>query len=586
MLKNSFSKDPMNRLSSWVGDDCCQWVGVKCDNVTGNVIKLNLRQNPSSNDVCFSESSMVSSGLSPTFIELKFLRYLNLAGNDFNGSKIPEFIGSMRHLRHLDLSRGGFAGPVPPQLGNLTHLKFLDLHVPFLCNGFGGLYTQSLGWASGLSKLRFLDMGSCIMSEAHDTFQVLLDLSYTGIYGELPGWLWNISRFQTLQVSGNQLTGSLPQHIVCDGCNLWLLDLHNNSLTGSIPHWLSHLETINVIILSANKLSGAVFEGENASSLLTGKNVLNVLDLDDNMLSGEIQVGDVYPDASLKILSLRGNNFTGPIRSQLCQFRSLRVLELAQNSLTGQIPHCLGSIQFDSDAGGLISQTGVEIAEIIKGIMETVAGNGAHSLIDLSSNHLVGTIPEELTNISKLEGLNLSNNHLTGVIPAKIGNLKMLESLDLSNNQISGIIPQSLSAIPWIVSLNLSNNNLHGPIPTGNQLQTLIDPSIYAGNPGLCGPPLPKKCRNVPPSTIEDEEDEDDKRERMWFYAIIMFGVGTGFWVVVGTLVIKKSWRDAYFRFVEKTAVKIHQQFKSGIRSTGVKKEIVYELSVYKYCPW
>ncbi|XP_074290535.1 receptor-like protein EIX2 [Silene latifolia] len=859
-IKNSFSKDPMNRLSSWVGDDCChQWVGVKCDNVTGNVIKLNLQQKLSYNDSCYSQGSMVSSGLSPALLELKFLRYLSLAGNDFNGSQIPEFIGSMRHLRHLDLSRGGFAGLVPPQLGNLTYLKFLDLHVPFQCLGIGGLYAQSLGWASGLSKLRFLDMGSCIMSEAHDTFQVLvrlpslslislaacqlpkthlseallnytstsyfqhlqhldlsynnldgplpsmfkhmvslrrlilsyngfngsiplwlrnmtdlqvlkmrsnnislvegglweimgnpcnfkyldlsdnaivqggildpslnsstcpsydieylnlldnkldgslpsllgkltnlqyldlsnngfqgeipaslgkllaleyldlsvnrlsglipdfvqhlakieyldlssnsmtgtlsgignlsklsfldasfnhislnltfnrppsftlevfrahsckintvfppwlmnqtrieqLDLSYTGIYGELPGWLWNISRFQTLQVSGNQLTGSLPQHIVCDGCNLWLLDLHNNSLTGSIPHWLSHLETINVIILSANKLSGAVFEGENASSLLTGKNVLNVLDLDDNMLFGEIQVGDVFPDASLKILSLRGNNFTGPIRSQLCQFRSLRILELAQNHLTGQIPHCLGSIQFDSDAGGLISRTGVEIAEIIKGIMEMVAGTrGTHSLIDLSSNHLVGTIPEELTNISTLEGLNLSNNHLTGGIPAQIGNLMMLESLDLSNNQLSSIIPQSLSAIPWIVSLNLSNNNLHGPVPTGSQLQTLIDPSIYAGNPGLCGSPLPNKCTNVPPSTTEDE-DEDEKHEHMWFYAIIMLGVGTGFWVVVGTLVIKKSWRVAYFRFVEETAVKIHEQFKSAMN--GIRRRL------------
>ncbi|KAH9603870.1 hypothetical protein KSS87_013558 [Heliosperma pusillum] len=861
MIKNSFSKDPMNRLSSWVGDDCCRWLGVKCDNVTSNVIKLNLRQNPSYNDVCLSESSMVSSGLSPAFLELKFLRYLNLAGNKFNGSQIPEFIGSMTHLRHLDLSRAGFAGLVPPQLGNLTHLKFLDFHVPFQCIALGGLYAQSLGWASGLSKLRFLDMGSCIMSEAHDTFQVLaslpslslislaacqlpkthlsealrdytsaayfqnlqhldlsfnnldgpipsifknmvslkrlilgyngfngsiplwlrnltdlqvlkmrsnnislvegglweimgnpctfkyldlsdnaivqggildpslnssicasydieylnlhnnkldgslpsllgqltnlqyldlskngfqgeipasleklsalryldlslnnlsglipnfvehfpkiehidissnsmtgtlsgignlsklsyldvsfndlsltlsfnrgpsfilevfrahscevntvfppwlmnqtriqqLDLSYTGIYGELPAWLWNISRFQTLQLSGNQLTGSLPRHIVCDGCNMWLLDLHNNSLTGSIPHWLSHLETINVIILSANKLSGAIFQGENASSLLTGNNVLNVLDLDDNMLSGEIPLGDVYPYAFLKILSLRGNNFTGPISSQLCQFRSLRILELAQNHLTGQIPRCLGSVQFDSDTGDLISQSGIEIAEIIKGITEVFGGTrGTHSLIDLSSNHLVGTIPEELTNISKLEGLNLSNNHLTGSIPAQIGDLKMLESLDLSNNQLSGVIPQSLSAIPWIVSLNLSNNNFHGPIPTGNQLQTLIDPFIYAGNPGLCGLPLPDKCRNVPPSTKEDE-DENDKHgnENIWLYTVVMLGVGTGFWVVVGTLVIKKNWRDAYFRFVEETAVKIYQQLKSGMN--GLKRRL------------
>ena len=30
------------KLSSWVGEDCCQWKGVECDNESGYVIKLNL----------------------------------------------------------------------------------------------------------------------------------------------------------------------------------------------------------------------------------------------------------------------------------------------------------------------------------------------------------------------------------------------------------------------------------------------------------------------------------------------------------------------------------------------------------------
>ena len=34
--------DIPGKLSSWDGEDCCQWNGVECDNESGHVIKLNL----------------------------------------------------------------------------------------------------------------------------------------------------------------------------------------------------------------------------------------------------------------------------------------------------------------------------------------------------------------------------------------------------------------------------------------------------------------------------------------------------------------------------------------------------------------
>uniref|UniRef100_A0A0D3EQZ9 Leucine-rich repeat-containing N-terminal plant-type domain-containing protein n=1 Tax=Oryza barthii TaxID=65489 RepID=A0A0D3EQZ9_9ORYZ len=93
--------------------------------------------------------------------------------------------------------------------------------------------------------------------------------------------------------------------------------------------------------------------------------------------------------------------------------------------------------------------------------------------IDLSSNNLVGNIPEEVGSLIGLINLNLSFNQLTGNIPYQIGVLQSLESLDLSHNQLSGEIPQTLSNLTSLGELNLSYNNLSGRIPSGPQLDTL-----------------------------------------------------------------------------------------------------------------
>ncbi|KAJ9556566.1 hypothetical protein OSB04_011180 [Centaurea solstitialis] len=45
---------------------------------------------------------------------------------------IPNFIGSMTQLRHLDLSHNDFNGTIPKSIGSLTQLRYLDVSVNFL----------------------------------------------------------------------------------------------------------------------------------------------------------------------------------------------------------------------------------------------------------------------------------------------------------------------------------------------------------------------------------------------------------------------------------------------------------------------
>ena len=134
--------------------------------------------------------------------------------------------------------------------------------------------------------------------------------------------------------------------------------------------------------------------------------------------------------------------------------------------------------------------------------------------IDLSSNYLSGDIPPEFTKFVGLRFLNLSRNHLSGGIPKDIGNLVILETLDLSLNELSGSIPSSISELLSLNLLNLSNNHLSGEIPTGSQLQTLVDPSIYSNNFGLCGFPLDIACSNgSSPSPELSSQSQDQELE-------------------------------------------------------------------------
>ncbi|KAK2992854.1 hypothetical protein RJ640_011947 [Escallonia rubra] len=82
--------------------------------------------------------------------------------------------------------------------------------------------------------------------------------------------------------------------------------------------------------------------------------------------------------------------------------------------------------------------------------------------------------------------------------------------------------------------LNLSWNNFSGPIPSANQFLSFNDPSIYEGDPQLCGSPLSTKCttpdvRDDGDRSYANGETDIDRYEKLGLYSSIAAGFLVGF---------------------------------------------------------
>ncbi|GER40924.1 receptor-like protein [Striga asiatica] len=570
------------------------------------------------------------------------LKSLNLSLNHFSGHLPPQF-GEFRSLRSLHLFGNSLSGVIPNEIGNLLSLEWLELGSNKLTGvvtetHFANLSNLKVLDASGnqLSlkvspnwippfKLESLSLGSWDLGtdsripswlETQKESISSLDLSWTGVYGNVPSWLWSLD---ILDLSHNQLDGNIPvtscsfldsssnkfsgplprigknafhlnlsnnllsgdlSQLICNTTPnaMQFLYLEGNHLSGELPDCFMKWQSLIALNLGNNKLFGKIpnsigflnwlealtlhsnnFSGHLPSSLQNCANLVKI-DFSDNNLGGDIPKWIDTRFNKLRFLILRSNNFSGEITPSICQLTSLQNLYLSHNGLSGRMPTCLNNLTALTEEG--ISDTVADIstykerASIATKGRELTYGSTLFLFknIDLSMNNLSGDIPMEITSLVELRSLNLSRNHLTGSIPDNIGNMKQLESLDFSMNSLSGNIPGSMSIMTSLNYLNLSYNHLTGTIPQSTQIGSFNESSFVGNN--LCGFPLRISCKNdgnvSVPTHMENQGQESKKREIDWFYVFLSLGYALGVCAVLSALFFKKKWRESYYGFFQK----------------------------------
>ncbi|XP_037491668.1 receptor-like protein EIX2 isoform X1 [Jatropha curcas] len=563
-------------------------------------------------DALSLDHNQIGGSLPDDIARFSSLRYLFLENNHLNGT-ISKSIGCLSQLEEFNISSNSLSGVISEHhFSNMSELVLLDLsgnslilnisvnwvppsslaniilasckigpHFPkwlHSLNNYFALDISNAGisdfvpnWFWGLSSLYFYlnisynNLSGTVPNILVETnYFSIIDMSYNCFIGPLP-FLSKSELPMHLDLSNNQFSGVIPRMHMQNFQNLVFLNLVNNDLSSKIPSSIGFLFKLQTLNLKNNKLSGELpFSLRNCTNL-------KFIDLSGNKLSGNVPIWFGKSLSSLQYISLRSNQFSGSMPLQFCQLTNVQILDLSINNINGTIPHCLNNLRAMIDENSnetilhdygrpmigmpTIESTYYDKALVLwKGSEYILDKNlGRFRIIDLSSNKIEGEIPREIAILSSLRQLNLSNNKLSGAIPKEIDGLKQLESLDLSQNQLSGRLPASISNLNFLNTLNLSHNNFLGKIPSGTQLQT-FNASTYSNNPALCGSPLPQKCPedNIQdsPSSHDDHDNQEDEFNKS-LYLGMGVGFAVGFWGVSGVLLLKRSYRHAFFKFVD-----------------------------------
>jgi Leucine-rich repeat (LRR) protein len=193
------------------------------------------------------------------------LQFLSLQENQLNGV-IPENIGLLMNLNHLDLAKNLFSSAMPEAIFGLSNLKYLSLAY----NNFEpGAIPASIG-----NMVNLVD----------------LSLKETNRQGPIPALIGSCANLVMLDLDGNALNGNIPPSI--GNLNkLTFLFLNENKLIGQVPATFSNLQNLHTLLLNNNTLTGPT--NGVCSPTLPALSVF-IADCKDPTLTGNFQLDEFF----------------------------------------------------------------------------------------------------------------------------------------------------------------------------------------------------------------------------------------------------------------------------------------------------
>ncbi|XP_015160945.1 receptor-like protein 12 [Solanum tuberosum] len=205
-------------------------------------------------------SSLIPVSIHPnsSLFQLHHLHTLNLDNNYFYPSSIPNGIGRLRNLRHLKLS--GFDGKIPTEISYLSNLVSLDLSYSYkflqldeitfeaMLHNFTNLEILSL-WYVNISSPIPVNISSSLR---------YVDLAHTNLRGVLTESFFLVPNLESLKLSGNDLLKGVFPKIHRSNTLLMELDISSTGISGELPDSIGTFSSLNILNLGGCQFSGSI----------------------------------------------------------------------------------------------------------------------------------------------------------------------------------------------------------------------------------------------------------------------------------------------------------------------------------------
>ncbi|KAK7825502.1 receptor-like protein 6 [Quercus suber] len=402
------------------------------------------------------------SGKIPASIgNLASLEYLDFTYCNLSGL-VPPSLGNLSMLTYLYLSGNNFWGQLPFSLSNLTKLTHLGIISSNLSN-----------FLANFTQLTYLYLDSNLFT-GHVPFWVMnltklncLDLSENMLQGSIPSSISQLENLQNLDLFSNNLSGTVELDMLLGLKNLTQLCLSFNRFyvlglascnLNEFPKFLQNQEGLTYLDLAFNNIHGQIPQCSNQSLFILHWSHLLVLNISSNRFQGSLPI----PPPSISFYSISINELSGEIPPQICNLNFLEVLDLSENNLSGNVPKCLGNFS------NSLTILNLRRNNLNGTIPHTWTSGNKLRMINLGENKLSGQVPKSIVNCAMLEILDLGSNQINDTFPFWFGNLPELKVLILRSNGFYGVIasPEFNLAFPKLRVIDVSCNSLTGSLPS------------------------------------------------------------------------------------------------------------------------